>query len=195
MPCASILGLVTDLVLDASRSRVRIHTFAEGFLARLAHNLELLCSEIVGSASSTPNDGASTGTASVELPLRGLHVVGILGKDGHVDPAGLSPSDQRDAAAKMQREVFHAAADAVVRIETKYDGATARIRLVTPNGKAVEVVTRPDVKVSEDTVHAKGTFAVSLTAIGSDVVKGPMGAFRVKDEVTVLFDVVFIASE
>jgi len=36
-----------------------------------------------------------------------------------------------------------------------------------------------------------GTFDVSLSAIGSDPVKGPMNAFRVKDSVEVLFELVF----
>jgi hypothetical protein len=40
-------------------------------------------------------------------------------------------------------------------------------------------------------VRAAGKLEVSLYAIGSDVVKGPMNAFRVKDRVLVTFDVVF----
>lgn len=186
---------MSDLVLDPSRSRVRIQTFAEGLFARLAHDLELLCNEVSGTAltnaETTPGGGKTTGTASVEAPLRGMVVAGVLGKDGRVDPRGLSPSEQRDALAKMQQDVFHAGPDAVVRIEAHHDGDGARIRLVPPAGKAVESVVRPEVQVDAGAVHARGSFEVSLAAIGSDVVKGPMGAFRVKDRVKVIFDVVF----
>jgi hypothetical protein len=41
------------------------------------------------------------------------------------------------------------------------------------------------------TAHAKGTVEVSLAALGSKPVKGPMGAFRVKDRVRISFDLVF----
>lgn len=184
---------MTDLVLDASRSRVRIQTFAEGLLARLAHDLELLCGELSGTASDAGDlgDPGSSGTARLEAPLRGMVVAGVLGKDGRVDPRGLSASDQRDAIAKMQHDVFHSGPEGVVRIETHYDGGTARVRLVPPRGKVVEAVVEPEVTITADAVHAKGSFEVSLTAIGSDPVKGPMGAFRVKDRVKVIFDVVF----
>jgi hypothetical protein len=182
---------VSDLVLDASRSRVRIQTFAEGLLARLAHDLELLCSELSGTATASADGGKTTGKASIVAPLRGIVVAGVLGKDGRVDPRALSANEQRDIIAKMQHDVFHAGPDAVVRVEAHHDGGSARIRLIPPNGKAVETVIRPEVQLQGDDVHAKGTFELSLTAIGSDAVKGPMGAFRVKDRVKVIFDVWF----
>jgi hypothetical protein len=182
---------VSDHVLDASRSRVRIQTFAEGLLARLAHDLELVCGELSGTATTASDGGKTTGTASVAAPLRGIVMAGVLGRDGRVDPRGLSPSDQRDVIAKMQHDVFHGGPDAVVRVEAHHDGGSARIRVIPPNGKAVETVVRPDVELKGDDVHAKGTFEISLAAIGSDAVKGPMGAFRVKDRVKIIFDVWF----
>lgn len=182
---------MSDLVLDAARSRVRLQTFAEGLLARLAHDLELVCGDLEGTASRAAADGDVAGTASITVPLRGIAIAGVLGKDGRTDPRGLSPAEQRDAVAKMQRDVFHAGPEGVVRIETHYDGGSARIRVVPPNGQAVESVVRPDVVAEGDAVHAKGTFEISLAAIGAGVVKGPMGAFRVKDRVKVIFDAVF----
>ena len=182
---------MSDLILDASRSRVRIQTFAEGLLSRLAHDLELLCGELSGTATISSAGGKTTGTARIEAPLRGVVVAGVLGKDGRVDPRALSANEQRDILEKMQHDVFHAGPDAVVRVEAQHDGASARIRIHPPNGKAVETVVRPDVDLQGDAVHAKGAFELSLAAMGSDAVKGPMGAFRVKDRVKVLFDVWF----
>ena len=184
-----------DLVLDSSRSHVRIQTFAEGLLARLAHDLELVCGDLSGTASANAptaeGGGKASGTASVVSPIRGIAVAGVLGKDGHVDPRGLSPAEQHDAIAKMQHDVFHDGADGVVRVEAHYDGGSARLRIVPPNGKAVEAVVHPEVQAVGDALQAKGTFELSLAAFGSDVVKGPMGAFRVKDRVKVIFDIVF----
>jgi hypothetical protein len=183
---------VIDLVLDTARSTARIRTFAEGLLARLAHDLELSCGELSGSV--TPE--GQGGTATIEAPLRAFAVAGIVGKDGRVDERGLSPTERRDVIAKMQHEVFHASTDGIVRIEAKLDGeaTSARVRVVPPNGKTVELSVRADIRREGDTVQAKGSFDVSLSAIGSDVVKGPMNAFRVKDKVNVSFDVVFVRS-
>jgi len=181
---------VTELVLDAARSRVRIQTFAEGLLARLAHNLELHCGELSGAAS---HEG-KTGTASIEAPLRGITVAGVLGKDGRTDDRGLSPAERRDAIAKMQHDVFHSGAEGIVRVEAHLDGDAARVRIVPPNDRSVETVIRPDVRTEGDKVRATGTFEISLAAIGSDVVKGPMNAFRVKDKVKVIFELVFAAA-
>jgi hypothetical protein len=183
---------VTDLVLDPAQSRVRVQTFAEGLFARLAHDLELVCGDLSGTASRSDD---STGTASIEIPLRGFAVAGVLGKDGRVDERGLGATEQRDCLAKMQRDVFHASADAVVRVEVHAGGASARVRVVPPNGKAVETVIRPEVRADGDVTRATGSFEVSLMAIGSDVVKGPMGAFRVKDKVKVIFAVAFVPAK
>ncbi len=88
-------------------------------------------------------------------------------------------------------EVFHAGLEAIVRVEAHLDGGSARVRVVPPNGRGVEIIVRPTVRALGDAVRATGTFELSLAAVGSDAIKGPMGAFRVKDRVRVSFDVVF----
>ncbi len=90
----------------------------------------------------------------------------------------------------MQHDVFHARHDGVVRVEVDLDGASARVRVVPPNGKTVAVAVRPEVRAEGDVFRASGSFEVSLAALGSDVVKGPMNAFKVK----VIFDVTFTAA-
>jgi len=122
-----------------------------------------------------------------------MTVRGTLGKDGRLDERALSATDRRDILIKMQQDVFHAGADAVVRVEVHLEGGSARVRLIPPNGKAVETVVRPTVRVDGDSLHASGAFELSLSAIGSDAIKGPMGAFRVKDRVRISFEIVFAA--
>jgi hypothetical protein len=182
---------VTDLALDPTRSHVRIRTFAEGFLARLAHDLELTCGELTGTASREAGDGTARGKAAITAPLRAIAVAGVLGKDGRIDERALSPSERRDCVAKMQADVFHAGPRDVVRIEAQLDGSSARVRVLPPKGKPVETVVRPELHAEGDTLRASGSFELSLSALGSEIVKGPMGAFRVRDKVRVLFDVVF----
>lgn len=177
---------VSDLVLDPDRSRVRIHTYAEGLLARLAHDLELVCGDLTGSGSRT----ADGGTARVEARLGAMTIAGTL-HDDRVNESGLSPSDKHDALEKMKKEVFHAGADARVVVEAALERGTARVKLTPPNGRIFEATAKVDVEGEGDGARAKGSFDVSLAKIGSDPVKGPMGAFRIKDRVVVLFDLVF----
>lgn len=179
---------MTELLLDPDRTDVRIQTFAEGLFARLAHDLELVCRGLTGSAR---RDG-SHATASLEARVGGIDVAGVRDRSGAVNPRALSASDRADCLEKMRKDVFHASADAVVRIEATLDGDTARIRLTPPSDRAVEVVVRPRIdEIEGGAARVSGAFELSLASIGSDVVKGPMGAFRVKDRVTVSFEAVF----
>lgn len=169
---------------------MRIHTFAEGLFARLAHDLALECSALRGTASR--DTAAETGTAEIEAPLSGITILGVLhGK--RVEEKGLSASDRHDALAKMRRDVFHATSeDAVVRVRATFERGTASITVVPPNGRSVTLSARPAVQETEAGVRVTGSLDVSLAALGSDPVKGPMGAFKVKDRVALRFDVVFV---
>ncbi len=182
---------MSDLVLDSARSRIRIHTFVEGLFARFAHDLELACGGLSGTARVTGEDGTRTGTTQIEAPLREIAVTGVLGKDGQVDPRALTPTERREIVAKMQSDVFHARPSAMMRVEATLEGALARVRVHVPNGKGVEVVMEPELTSEGRALRARGTFEISLSSIGSYVIKAPMGAFRVKDHVRVSFDVVF----
>ncbi len=178
-----------DLVLDDAESRVRLHTFAEGLFARLAHDLALGCTRLRGSAVRADGDGVR-GTAELEVPLAGIVVLGVLA-GGRIDENGLAPNDKRDALAKMRREVFHADESAVVRVRVTLGDESATVVLATPNGREVPVRTRPTVLVTPAGLRVTATLDVSLAAIGSDPVKGPMGAFKVKDRVEVHVDLVW----
>jgi FtsP/CotA-like multicopper oxidase with cupredoxin domain len=178
---------VTDYVLDADKSRVRIHTYAEGLLARLAHDLELRCAA-PGLSGSGTRDG-ETAKATIEARVGAIEVAGVL-KGERVDEHGLSPGERHDVLAKMKKEVFHAgdAADARVVVEATLEKGSARLKVTTPNGRTFEATTKAALTEEGAGVRASGAFELSLSRIGSDVVKGPMGAFRMKDKVQVLFD-------
>lgn len=178
---------MTKLVLDPDKSRVRLHTFAEGLFARLAHDLELECRGISGTAERAEGDA---GSATLEAPIARIEVSGTLEK-GRVDPRGLSPSDRDDVLGKMKKDVFHVA-DGVVRVEAKLESGRASVRVVPPKGRAVERSIPVRLEPAGGATRVSGTLPLSLSAIGSDTVKGPMNAFRVKDTIEVHFDVVFV---
>lgn len=166
------------LVLDPKRSSIRIRTFAEGLFSRLAHDLELTCRDVHGAAI---DDRSCT----ITIPVRGIDVVGTV-KNGKVDSSALSPSDREDMLGKMRREVFHDAESVTVEADV------ARVKIISPKGKTVErgVSLEPQ-KADDGSMRVQGRIDISLNAIGSDPVKGPMNAFRMKDIVEVHFDVVF----
>lgn len=175
------------LVLDESQSSIRIRTFAEGVFARLAHDLELRCGAL--SASGILDRDAGKGSCIVEVRLGAIEVTGVLA-NGTVDPRALSTSDRRDILEKMRREVFHASADAIVRVAGSRD-PSPEISVTFPSGRTVKVNPRARVEHDDTSVRVEGQCELSLRALGSDNVKGPMGAFRVKDRVEVLFDLRF----
>lgn len=164
------------LALDAAKSRIRIRTYAEGIFARLAHDLELVCEGVTGSAEGD--------RAEVVVPIASICVAGVL-RGENVDPKGLSDGDKKDCLAKMRREVF--ASGDVVRVEARLEGRSAHVKLLLPNGSSFE----RSIPVEVDGQRVKGELEVSLFKLGAPVVKGPMNAFRVKDAVRVLFDVSF----
>ncbi len=178
---------MTKLVLDPDNTRVRVRIFAEGLFARFAHDLELECSGLRGTAERA---GEDEGSATLEVPIARIDVAGTL-KAGRVDRRGLSSSDREECLGKMRKDVFHAC-DGLVRVEANLEACKARVRVVPPNGCVVErsITVRLEPGAAE-TLRVCGTLALSLTAIGSSNVKGPMNAFRVKDVVEVLFDVAF----
>jgi hypothetical protein len=189
---------VTKLVLDGDKSRVKIRTFAEGLFARLAHDLELVCGAIEGSAEHTE---PGKGSATLAVPIDRIDVAGPV-KDGRVDPNGISPSDRRDILDKMRKDVFHAGPGATVRIEATIEALDpspsasrtrrARMRVLPPHGKTVERSISVQLEENEGT-RVTGSVELSLSAIGASTVKGPMNAFRVKDAIEVVFDLVFKA--
>ena len=176
------------LVLVADRSHVKIHTFAEGLFSRLAHDLELGCKGLSGSAERTDD---LRGSASIDVPIRRIDVNGTL-KHGRVDLSGLSSSERADVLEKMRREVFHTN-DGTVHVEaTLVSESTARVSVTPPKGRKVERSVSVKVASEDGDVRVSGALEVSLTAIGGGTVKGPMNAFRVKDGVAIHFDVVFV---
>jgi hypothetical protein len=179
------------LRLDSDKSVVRVRTFADGFLAKLAHDLELVCRGISGHGERLGPDSA---TCTIEVPVAQIDIGGVL-KKGTVDPRGLSGFERKECLSKMQKDVFQTGrAGGTVQVVGTLDGGKARLRITVPNGR--EVVLHAPIHVVETTpsVHASGTVSLSLDSIGSVPVKGPINAFRMKDAVEISFDLVLVES-
>lgn len=174
-----------DFTLDTTRSSITLRTRAGGLFSALAHDLELLGKVARGTARSEGERW--TGELAVEPSA--IKVVGVL-KRGNVDKNVLSAGDVRDIEHRVATEVFGGMREIVVRAEGTPAMPTVRIL-----GRK-EAVTELRITVrSDDNARiftAKGS--VSIRALGFPEVKGPLGAFVIKDDVEVDATITFTAN-
>jgi hypothetical protein len=173
-----------DFALDPARSSVTLRTHAGGFLSALAHDLELTSTVLRGQVS---NEGERWRGEIVVQPSA-IKVAGAL-KRGSVDKNVLSASDVRDIEQRIATEVFGGLNELVIRGEGTPSAPTIRVL-----GKQ-DAVTDLKVTVRNDGTarifSAKGN--VSIKSLGFNEVKGPLGAFVIKDNVEVDATITFVA--
>lgn len=172
------------------KSRITVRTRATGVFAKLAHDLELVTTEIEGEVEG--EEGAWRATLSV-LPAS-LRVAGTLSKQGiTLDPQGVSSGDKAQIEKKIREDVLGVHPIAV-DVRGSADRAEATVR-VGGRSQTVScslmIEKSPDTGVTERT--ASGEVALSLKALGIAEVKGPLGAFKVSDAVEVVFRIVVTA--
>ena len=180
-------AMAKRFLVDPTSSTLRVRTRATGLLARLAHDLELVAREMRGEADD--QDGAWT--AELVVPVEALRVAGTLRGD-RLDLDGLSPADREEIQRKLRSEVLgpgevHATASGPSR-----DRGEARI---TVSGKRGQARVALRVKDEDGALRVAGESEVSLSQLGVAEIKGPLGAFKVKDKVSVLFDLVLRPSD
>jgi hypothetical protein len=163
---------MSERVVVDPRSQLKIRTRAKGLLSRLAHDLEM---EATIEGEGTRDGDRYEGTMTVRLDS--VRVVGTL-RHNELDRNVLSAADCAEIERKIRHEVFRGEPEVTVRV--KGDDVRVcfgeRMSTVRPN---LEVVTRGD----ETEVHAKCT--VTMRALGLAEVKGPIGAFSIKDDVEI----------
>lgn len=159
------------LTLDTTQSKVTLRTRAGGFFGALAHDLELTATFARGSAT---RDGERWDGEAVIEPSA-IKVVGVL-KKGHLDKSVLSASDVREIERRMVdelgvREIVVRASGSAERPEVRVTAkreATARVKVRTSGEHGFAV-----------------TGTISIKGLGLPEVKGPLGAFVIKDDVEV----------
>lgn len=162
--------------LDPARSTFILRTRAGGFLSALAHDLELSGPIARGTAS---REGERWEGELVVAPSS-IKVVGAI-KRGVVDRSVLSASDVRDIEHKIVSEVFGGVTELVIRCSGTLEAPTVRV-----TGKRESLVNARVTLKNDDAArvfHAKGT--VSIKGLGLAEVKGPLGAFVIKDDVEI----------
>jgi hypothetical protein len=175
-----------ELVLDPKKTRVVVHTYAEGMLARLAKDLALEC----GVASGTLVMDEDSARAEIIFDADRFRVVGVLKGDA-VDERALSEGDRTDISKKWLRAIGVTTKKREVTISATLDGErNAKIDVRLPCGQ-VTVNSRVDVTKDATMAEARGDLELSLSALGVEEVRGPLHAFRLADRVRVIFHAVF----
>lgn len=178
---------------DEKQSSLLVETRAKGMLAKLAHDLSIEVRE--PAVTLTVTDGK----ASLELGIdvAKLRVDGVR-KGESVDRGVLSSSDRADIEKKIQREVFNTS-----RISVKLDASSApaagtRNAEIEASGRleagrgSTRVSSRVRLEVRADGVVATARAKVSLPSLGIAPPKGPLGAFRVDDDVEIVAKLAFV---
>lgn len=185
---------MTTLRYEQGGSRLTIETRAKGMLAKLAHDLSIEARD----ANVTASIEAGRVTVVARVRVASLSVVGVR-KGGSVDRNVLSTSDRAEIEKKIQNEVFRGP-EVVVTMEASLgegglaDGrrtvdATGRVEAA---GKSARVSSRATVEVASGRAKVQGRVRLDLPSLSIAPPKGPLGAFRVDDEVDVDFDLAFV---
>ena len=159
------------LRFDATASTIVIETFAEGLLSAFAHDMRL---EARGGTGESESDAR----IEVSFPVRQITAV-ESSKKGKRDYHRLSASDATDVENRVRTQVFPGL-DAV-RIEAEREGAVVYVMAQ----KRTRAAIRLKVREEEGAVIAEGEGTLSMESIGAGKVKVPMGALKLRDEVTV----------
>ena len=185
--------MAISLDFDASQSFLMIEIKARGMLARLAHDLAIKATDLTVSASMDEGRLAF----DLRVVVAGLRVDGVR-KGGVLDKSTLATSDRADIEKKIRSEVLRAEE---VRVKVACDTPTGFFDPGTHELSALvsvelgrartEVRTRASIEATDARVTAKGRAIVTLPSLGIAPIKGPLNAFRVDDDVEIVYDLVF----
>jgi hypothetical protein len=167
--------------IDLAASRLLIHTSATGLLARFAHDLEIEGSRIELDAQV---DGKRW-KATLRAPVAGLRVVGVR-KGEQVRKDVLSQSDKDEIHRRLREQVF-VGLDAV-RVEARGDAPEqGEATVILARGRqTVRLALRVEAGAGAGTTLS-GRCTLSLSKLGVPEVKGPLNAFRVFDDVEIVY--------
>ncbi len=166
--------------LDLQASTVTIRTRATGLLARFAHDLEITAEGFEGSVQI---DGDRWVT-DLKFPVRRLRTIGSL-RDGRVDFSAISASDLAEIERKIRDEVLRGP-EVTVHVEGT-GPSRGQLRVSAPEGEQQVSVPLSLSERPDGGQRVNGKIELSLRKLGVPAIKGPLGAFKVSDEIEVEF--------
>lgn len=172
-----------ELTVRTASSRLALRTRAKGMLARLAHDLEIVSTEVTGRVRA--GEGAWSGELCV--PVASLRVAGTLHGD-RLDPGALSASDRQEIERRTRGDVLGAERELVVELAgpTRERGEAILVIAGGPRTRVPLTLRARD--LDGGAVSVIGRAELSLKAQGVAEIRAPLGAFKVSDTVEVLVE-------
>jgi hypothetical protein len=177
--------MAEPFVLDAQRSRVRLRTYAKGLLSALAHDLEL---EALPTGTIEPE--GDVWKASLEVKADAIKVLGVL-RRGRVHTDVLSANDVKEIERKIREEILAPSPSIAIEVRGTPQRPDATIRMSPPRTGGAKPKATIEVKADDEVIEAKVKGTLSMRALGLAEVKGPLGAFVIKDDVEIEAMLVF----
>jgi hypothetical protein len=177
----------SNLILDKTSSRLVLRTRTSGILARFAHDLEIVATEL--SLRAAPDGEAWS--AELSIPVASLRVAGVLKGGDNLDTGVLSASDQADIEQRIRTEVL--AGGPEVRAQASGASRDRGEAVVSIGSKSARFPLSQSVAAEEGgRVRVTGRCDLSLKGLGIGEVKGPLGAFKVSDTVEIVYTFVLV---
>jgi hypothetical protein len=182
---------MSKLQFEEASSKLTIETRAVGMLAKLAHDLSIVANGLRVEVAPSGEEVELV----VRCPVAQVRVDGVR-KGANVDRGVLSPSDRATIETKIREEVLRSS-EVVVTMRAKVGPLGQGRRDVEADGTlalgraSTKLRARVAIDAQPAQVRATGSTRVSLGSLGITPPKGPLGAFRVEDEVGVSFELVF----
>jgi hypothetical protein len=174
--------------VDLVRSRLLIHTKATGLLARFAHDLEIEARALEIDARVD----AERWSVELRAPIERMRVTGVR-RGERVDERVLSRSDQEEIHRRLREQVF-AGMDAI-RVHAEGRSREQGEATVVAKAGRQNLVLRSRVDQSSGgALVVSGRCTLSLGKLGVPEVKGPLGAFRIHDDVEIRYSFVVQAA-
>ncbi|NUQ72173.1 MAG: hypothetical protein HUU21_01150 [Polyangiaceae bacterium] len=178
---------MSTLIADKAASRLVVRTRTSGFLARFAHDLEIVATELSLRASAE----GEAWTADISIPVASLRVAGVLKGGDKLDTGVLKASDQAEIENRMQTDVL--AGGPEIKVQASGKSRAKGEALVTIGAKSARFPLSQSIETRDGGgVTASGRCDLSLRALGIEEVKGPLGAFRVADTVEIVYTIVLV---
>jgi hypothetical protein len=171
------------LRLDPQKTRITIRTFARGLLSPLAHDLEIAARNPTGEGEAGDHPHAR-----LRIPLGDLSVVGVV-KRGKLETSVLSDSDRREIERRIREEIFGNAS--TLEVEASVENGRASLTFRAPKGAPTERYP-VSIETTPDGATVKGAGELKLSSLGIGTIKGPMGVFKIDDNIEISFDATFV---